>query len=74
MLYSLNKKRDGVAWFFRVSHNRVAAYEPLSGIFPGHTAAIIKQSPDGERVLVPRSWGFILLRDGYAPKRVINAP
>jgi hypothetical protein len=26
----------------------------------------------GERELVLRSWGFILLRDGYAPKRVTN--
>ena len=71
-LYSLNKKRDDVARFFRVSHNRAAAFEPLSAIFPGHTAPIIKQSPDGERELVLRSWGFILLRDGYAPKRVTN--
>jgi putative SOS response-associated peptidase YedK len=37
-----------------------------------HTAPIIKQSADGERELVMRSWGFILLRDGYAPKRVTN--
>jgi putative SOS response-associated peptidase YedK len=50
-LYSLTKKRDGVARFFRVSHNRAAAYEPLSAIFPGHTAPIIKQSADGE---IPR--------------------
>jgi putative SOS response-associated peptidase YedK len=60
----LNKKRDAVAQFFRVSHNRAAAYEPLPAIFPGHTAPIIKQSTDGERELVTRSWGFILLRDG----------
>src|SRR5204862_5720359 len=71
-LYPLNKKRDDVARFFRVSHNRAAAYEPLSAIFPCHTAPIIKQSADGERELVMRSWGFILLRDGYAPKRVTN--
>jgi putative SOS response-associated peptidase YedK len=36
-------------------------------------APIIKQSADSERELVLRSWGFVLLRDGYAPKRVINA-
>src|SRR5204862_32992 len=72
-LYPLNKKRDDVARFFRVSHNRAAAYEPLSAIFPCHTAPIIKQSSDGERELVLRSWGFILLREGYAPKRVTNA-
>jgi putative SOS response-associated peptidase YedK len=71
-LYSLNKKRDAVARFFRVSHNRAAAFEPVSAIFPGHMAPIIKQSEDGERELVVRSWGFVLLRDGYAPKRVTN--
>jgi putative SOS response-associated peptidase YedK len=71
-LYSLNKKRDAVARFFRVSHNRAAAYEPLPAIFPGHMAPIIKPSADGERELLMRSWGFILLRDGYAPKRVTN--
>jgi putative SOS response-associated peptidase YedK len=51
----------------------MAALEPLPAIFPGHMAPIIKQSADGERELVLRSWGFILLRDGYAPKRVTNA-
>jgi putative SOS response-associated peptidase YedK len=71
-LYSLNKKRDAIARFFRVSHNRTAAFEPVSAIFPGHMAPIIKQSEDGERDLVIRSWGFILLREGYAPKRVTN--
>jgi putative SOS response-associated peptidase YedK len=71
-LYSLNKKRDAIARFFRVSHNRTAAFEPVSAIFPGHMAPIIKQSEDCERELVIRSWGFILLRDGYAPKRVTN--
>ena len=29
-LYSLNKKRDEAARFFRVSHNRAAAYDPLA--------------------------------------------
>jgi hypothetical protein len=44
----------------------------LPAIFPGGRAPTIKQSDDGERELVMRSWGFILLRDGYAPKRVTN--
>jgi hypothetical protein len=35
-LYSLNKKRDAVARFFRVSHNRAVAFEPVSAIFPRH--------------------------------------
>ena len=36
-LYSLNKKRDAVARFFRVSHNRSAKYEPASAA--GHERA-----------------------------------
>jgi putative SOS response-associated peptidase YedK len=51
----------------------MAAFDPLPAIFPGHMAPIVKQSADGERELVLRSWGFVLLRDGYAPKRVTNA-
>jgi hypothetical protein len=50
----------------------MAAFDTLAAIFPGHVAPIIKQSGDGARELVLRSWGFVLLRDGYAPKRVTN--
>ena len=35
-LYSLNKNRDTVGRFFRVSHNRIVSFEPSSGIFPRH--------------------------------------
>ena len=72
-LYSIKTKRIDLARKFQLSENRMAAFEPLSAIFPGHMAPIIKQSADGERELVMRSWGFVLLRPGYAPKRVTNA-
>ena len=71
-LYSVRTSRAALARKFMLSDNRMAAFEPLPAIFPGHMAPIIKQSEDGERELVMRSWGFILLRDGYAPKRVTN--
>jgi putative SOS response-associated peptidase YedK len=71
-LYSLNKKRDSVARFFRVSHNRSAAFEPLSAIFPRHTAPVVRQSADGEREVVMMSWGFMLLQQGRAPRPVTN--
>jgi putative SOS response-associated peptidase YedK len=71
-LYSVRTSRAALARKFMLSDNRMAAFEPLSAIFPGHMAPIIKQSADGERELVLRSWGFILLRDGYAPKKVTN--
>jgi putative SOS response-associated peptidase YedK len=71
-LYSIRTSRAALARKFSLSDNRMAAFEPLPAIFPGHMAPIIKQSEDGARELVMRSWGFILLRDGYAPKRVTN--
>src|ERR1700716_3966379 len=71
-LYSLNKKRDAVARFFRVSHNRAAAFEPLAAIFPGHVAPVVRQTEDNERDLVMLSWGFVLLQKDKAPRRVTN--
>jgi putative SOS response-associated peptidase YedK len=71
-LYSIKTKRAHLARKFGLSDNRMAAFDDLPAIFPGHMAPIIKQSADGERELVLRSWGFILLRNGYAPKRVTN--
>jgi len=71
-LYSLNKKRDAVARFFRVSHNRATAYEPVSAIFPKHVAPVIRNAADGEREIVPMSWGFMLLQNGRAPRPVTN--
>jgi putative SOS response-associated peptidase YedK len=71
-LYSIKTKRIDLARKFRLSDNRIEEVPSLPAIFPGHMAPMIKQSADGERELVMRSWGFILLRDGYAPKRVTN--
>lgn len=72
-LYSLNKKRDAVARFFRVSHNRAAAFEPASAIFPRHIAPVVRHSADGERELVTMSWGFMLVQQkGRAPRPVTN--
>ena len=71
-LYSIKTRRADLARKFRLSDNRMAVFGTLPAIFPSGMAPIIKQSTDGERELVMRSWGFILLRDGYAPKRVTN--
>jgi len=48
-LYSLNKNRDTVGRFFRVSHNRIVSFEPSSGIFPRHVAPVVRRAADGER-------------------------
>ena len=71
-LYSVRTSRAALARKFMLSDNRMASFEPLPAIFPGHMAPLIKQSADGERELVICRWGFVLLRDGYAPKRVTN--
>jgi putative SOS response-associated peptidase YedK len=71
-LYSLNKKRDAVARFFRVSHNRAGSFEPRSAIFPGYSAPVVRAADDGEREVVEMSWGFVFLQKGKAPRRVTN--
>src|SRR6185436_11163149 len=71
-LYSINKKRDMLAHFLRVPHNRSAAFEPASAIFPGHIAPVVRPSVDGEREIVLVSWGFVLPQNGRAPRRVTN--
>ena len=71
-LYSVRTSRAALARRFMLSDNRMAAFEHLPAVFPGHMAPTINQSADGERELVMRSWGFVLLLEGYAPKRVTN--
>ena len=71
-LYSLNKKRDAVARFFRVSHNRTSIFEPASAIFPRHVAPVVRNAADGEREIVMMSWGFMLLQKERAPRPVTN--
>jgi putative SOS response-associated peptidase YedK len=63
-LYSIKTSRAALARKFHLSDNRMVAIDALPAILPGHMGPIIKQSDDGERELVMRSWGVILLRDG----------
>lgn len=71
-LYSMTKAREAVIRLFKVGHNRASLFDPKDAIFPGHQAPVVRLAEDGERELVTLSWGFVLLRDGYAPKRVTN--
>src|SRR5262245_55009892 len=68
----MTRNRDAIIRLFRISHNRAAAFEPMTQIFPGWTAPVVRQAADGERELPLLSWGFVLLQDGRAPKRVTN--
>jgi putative SOS response-associated peptidase YedK len=71
-LYSMTRNREAILRLFRVSHNRAAAYEPQSAIFPGYQAPVVRKAADGERELVVLNWGFVLLQKDKAPKRVTN--
>jgi putative SOS response-associated peptidase YedK len=71
-LYSLNKKRDAVARFFRVSHNRTVSFEASAAIFPRRTAPVVRGAPDGEREIIMMSWGFMLVQSRRAPRPVTN--
>lgn len=71
-LYSNTRSRDAIRALFRVSDNRAYGFEPMPAIFPKSVAPIVRLAPDGEREMVPATWGFPLLKDGYAPKPVTN--
>ncbi len=64
--------REAVLRFFRVGHNRAAAFTARQAIFPGHMAPVVRAAADGERELVELSWGFVLPQAGKAPRRVTN--
>ncbi|MBS0252411.1 MAG: SOS response-associated peptidase family protein [Proteobacteria bacterium] len=71
-LYSLTRNVEAIRRLFRLGHNRATEVKPQSAIFPGYTAPVIRRAEDGERELVQMSWGFVLLQDGKAPRRVTN--
>lgn len=71
-LYSMTRAPEAVRRLFRVSDNRAAAFKPLDAIFPGYEAPIVRAAEDGERELLMMHWGFVLLQQGKAPRRVTN--
>ena len=71
-LYSMTRAREAVLRLFRISPNRAATFEPMPAIFPGYQAPVVRLAADGERELNLLSWGFVLLQEGRAPRRVTN--
>jgi putative SOS response-associated peptidase YedK len=67
-LYSIKTKRIDLARKFRLSDNRIEEVPSLPAIFPGHMAPMIKQSADGERELVMRSWASSFFGMATHPK------
>ena len=71
-LYSMTRSREAILRLFRIADNRAGEIKPQSSIFPAYTAPVVRKADDGERELVPMSWGFVLLQPGKAPRRVTN--
>lgn len=71
-LYSMTRAPEAVRRLFRVADNRAQRFEPSTAIFPGYPAPVVRSAEDGERELVVMSWGFVLLQEGRAPRRVTN--
>ena len=71
-LYSMTKAPAAIGSLFRVPHNRQEQFDLLPAIFPGWSAPVVRRASDGERELIMMSWGFVLLQDGKAPRRVTN--
>jgi putative SOS response-associated peptidase YedK len=44
----------------------------MSAIFPTYGAPVIRHAEDGEREIVMMNWGYVLLQEGKAPRRVTN--
>lgn len=71
-LYSNTRSRDAIRALFRIADNRAVATAIQPAIFPKSVAPVVRRAEDGERELVHMTWGFPLLRKGYAPKPVTN--
>ena len=71
-LYSMTANRSAIINLFKVADNRAAAIEPQPAIFPGNDAPVVRLTEDGDRELLPLSWGFVLNTKDRAPKRVTN--
>jgi putative SOS response-associated peptidase YedK len=69
----MTRPRSEVLRLFRVTDNRAGEIAPQASIFPAYTAPVIRKAADGERELVPMSWGFVFKpADGKAWRRVTN--
>ncbi|MGD9804107.1 MAG: SOS response-associated peptidase [Hyphomicrobiaceae bacterium] len=71
-LYSITRNAEAIADLFRVSHNRSQVFDPMPAVFPGWNAPVVRRAEDGERELLPMSWGFVLPQPGRAARRVTN--
>ena len=68
----MTRAPEAVRRLFRVPHNRASETKPQTAIFPGYDAPIVRLAADGEREVLNMSWGFVLLQEAKAPRRVTN--
>ncbi len=71
-LYALTADVLTLEQIFSIRGVKVKEWTEHPAIFPGFTAPVIRENESGEREMVNMHWGFILHREGYAPKRVFN--
>ncbi|MEP6826988.1 MAG: SOS response-associated peptidase [Aestuariivirga sp.] len=71
-LYSVSSTREEIGKYLKVSHNRMASFGEQLTLFPSSVAPVVRLATDGEREMVNLSWGFVLVMDGKAPRRVTN--
>ena len=59
-LYSNTIPSEAMRQLFDVAveRDRLGNAEPLPAIYPKHVAPVVRKSEDGDRELVPLSWGF----------------
>jgi len=55
----MTRSREAILRLFRVADNRPGEVTPQPSIFPAYTAPVVRKATDGERELVPMSWGFM---------------
>jgi putative SOS response-associated peptidase YedK len=74
-LYSITKNQEALRRLFRVDASRdlLGNQPPMPGVFPAFDAPVVRSAADGAAELVRLNWGFVLLQDGKAAKRVTNA-
>jgi len=74
-LYSITKTQEAIRRLFGVetARDRLGNQPPLPSVFPAYDAPVVRRAADGARELVRLNWGFVLLQEGKAAKRVTNA-
>jgi len=72
-LFSLTVGPDALARLFGAAVDRLGNLPPRPRVFPRETTPVLRVDGQGRRRFDLLSWGFLLTRQGKAPKPVTNA-